>query len=184
MKKIILVLILVFVGFLAVFLTQKQKNPKVELQITPSQEQELNNEWLTYTNDKYAYEIKYHQDWYKQGENEPPYPPPPEGMNFSRKWENPLEICDFQISTSENETDFDGQAQSLSQDSTYQKTTTNIAGEDATKFSISNETQLVESYYFKHNGSAYILGFNILRGNNFNTCQQVFEQMLASFRFL
>lgn len=184
MKKIILVLTLVFVGFLAILLTQNQKNPKLELKITPSQEQELAEGWLTYTNDKYAYEIKYHQDWYKQGENEPPYPPPPEGMNFSRKWENPLEICDFQISTSENEADFDGQAQSLAQDSTYQQTATNIAGEDATKFSLSNESQLVESYYFKHNGAAYILGFNILRGNNFNTCQQVFEQMLASFRFL
>lgn len=184
MKKIIFVLILVFVGFTAIFFTQKQKNPKLKLTITPGQEQELNEEWLAYTNDKYAYEIKYHQDWYKQGENEPPYPPPPAGINFSRKWENPLEICDFQISSSDIVDNFDGEAQSLSQDPSYQQSTVSIAGEEATKFSLSNEAQLVESYYFKHNNNAYILGFNILRGDNFNTCQQVFEQMLVSFRFL
>ena len=183
MKNIILVVILVFVGLTAIFFTQKQKNPKIELQITPSQEQDFDNQWLTYSNDAYNYEIKYHQDWHKQGENEPPYPPPPAGMNFSRKWESPLEICDFQISASDIETNFDGEAQNLSQNSTYQKTTANIAEENATKFSLSNETQLVESYYFKHNGFSYILGFNILRGPNFNTCQQVFKMMLASFSF-
>jgi len=42
MKKIIFVLILVFVGFTAIFFTQKQKNPKLKLTITPGQEQELN----------------------------------------------------------------------------------------------------------------------------------------------
>lgn len=188
-KKILpLVLVLGLVLVAGFFLFKKNLLPEnISPEFSPpagEKEETFDDQWLIYTNDKYQYEIKYHLDWKKQGENEPPYPPPPAGMNFSRKWLEPLEVCDFQISSSDLEDNFQGEIESLSQDSEREITQATIGGEKATKFTFSNETQLVENYYFTHNGNAFNLGFNILRGEHFNTCQQVFEKMITSFKFL
>ena len=100
-KKIILIILaLGAVGTLSFFLLNKNSLPEVTQQVGMEKEN-LDDQWLTYTNDSYQYEIKYHRDWHKQEENEPPYPPPPAGMNFSRRWLEPLEVCDFQISSSD-----------------------------------------------------------------------------------
>ena len=146
-------------------------------------EEAYDERWQTYTNERFGYEIKYHLDWRKQGENEPPYPPPPATMSFGRKWAEPLEVCDFEISSRDSLGTFAGEVESLSKDPENTRTEAKISGEKAVKFSLSNEIQLVESYYLEHNGNSYRMGFNILRGPNFNTCQQVFDLMVASFKF-
>ncbi|OGV89217.1 hypothetical protein A2Z41_03860 [Microgenomates group bacterium RBG_19FT_COMBO_39_10] len=183
-KKIILIILaLGAVGTLSFFLLNKNSLPEVTQQVGMEKEN-LDDQWLTYTNDSYQYEIKYHRDWHKQEENEPPYPPPPAGMNFSRRWLEPLEVCDFQISSSDIVDNFEGEIESLSQDTNKQMSQAVIAGQKATKFVSSTENQLVESYYLTYKRNSFSLGFNILRGEHFNTCQQVFNQMIASFKLL
>ncbi len=149
----------------------------------PSPNLEPTTDWQTYTNPKFGYSIKYHTDWHKQGENEPPYPPPPSGMTFSKKWGSSLDYCDFTISASDIADNFAGEIESLNQNPQYAHSAATFAGVSATKFTHQSPTQLVETYYFQKSPNSYSVGYNIGRGDHFDLCQSVFNQMLSSFHF-
>ncbi len=172
-----LLLILLLTGCTLTLPSQPTSSP------IPTSEAHTDSGWPVYTNDKYGYTINYHPDWHKQENNEPPYPPPPNTMNFSRKWNEPLATCDFEIFSSNTTDGFAGEIDSLSQNPQYAKTSDTIASTPATKFTHQSPTQLVETYYFQKDPNSYRLGYNIGRGDHFDLCLQTFTQMIASFKF-
>ena len=184
MKKIIPALILFSIlGFLAY--RYFSNAPKTT---TPSIEKEKDDvellpkdKWKIYENKKYGYKIAWHTDWHKQNDNEPPYPPPPAGMNFSRHF-GEGNVCDFEI-LSGNKDDFKAEMESRS-DKEYEKSESSIGGEKAVKFTLKNKIQLVEVYYFDHGKNSYRLGFNIFnKGKEGSICLDVFRKMIKSFKF-
>jgi len=148
-----------------------------------STSQEDTSDWLVYKNDTYGYRINYHTEWKAQQPGEPPYPPPPEGMNFSRTYSvNPPEICGFEILASSIPDNFAGEIESRrGPDGDEEESATTLAGKPAILFSLSNEIQQTASYYLTAEGKELRVGYNIMRGDHFNDCLEVVEKMLASF---
>lgn len=144
------------------------------------------SEFLTYRNPKYNYEIKWRQQWHKQADNEPPYPPPPASMTFSRKFStNPPEICDYSILAFDGADNFNAEIESLKKDSTHTQSTKTIAGQKATAFLINNDFQRVETYYFTHKDAAFRMGYNFIKTSRTQQeCLPTFEKMTQSFKFL
>ena len=142
--------------------------------------------FVTYRNDKYKYEIKWRQGWKKQGENEPPYPPPPAGMTFSRMFSNdPPEVCDYSILVFDGASSFDGEIEFLKNDDKYRSISKTIANKKVMAFIVNNDYQHVENYYFSHKDVAYRMVYNFIKTDRTEReCLPVFEKMVDSFKFL
>jgi len=115
------------------------------------------DKWRVYENKKFNYRISWHLDWHKQKENEPPYPAPPVGMNFSRDF-GQGEVCDFEILASDIKDNFQGEIDYFQQKPEYQKEEITLAGEKALRFILKRANEQVEHYYFTHHDKAYRMG--------------------------
>ena len=189
MKKVVLILIifLVSVGIYSQLNNSKQLSssaPEQTATIFPSKKPKLQNKWLTYENKKFDYKINWHIDWHKQDENEPPYPPPPVGINFGRRFDNG-DSCDFGIMSSTSKDNFQGEIENLQRDKKYKVASSKIDQVETLEFFYQSDKQLVKSYYFTDNNNAYRMGFNInAQGSNSQLCLNVFKKMVNSFEFI
>jgi hypothetical protein len=148
--------------------------------------------FVSYSNPKFLYRIQWKQEWRKQGDNEPPYPPPPYSMSFSRKFSektDPPEICDFSILASEYADGFDGEiAGGYDDEPDIDHKRLYVFGVDSVigeLFSKDNDFQIVKTIYFKHNGSSFRMGYNTVKtARTLEECVPTFEKMIQSFQFL
>lgn len=187
----LITLVLIFSGFAFYLITNKNRKTLPEtaettlnIQITPMEET-FSDDWETYINNEYKYQLKYHKKWHKQGDNEPPYPPPPAGMSFSRRGPDPVESCDFAILSSSDSKAYQGEIQSLRDERDYQEIADTLAGVPAIRFISDKNGYYNTSYYLENNGFSYRVGYNYnLTGVNGQECKDVFEKMISSFSFL
>jgi hypothetical protein len=148
--------------------------------------------FVSYGNPKFFYRIQWKQEWRKQGDNEPPYPPPPYSMSFSRKFSektDPPEICDFSILASEYADGFDAEiAGGYDDEPDIDHKRLYVFGVDGVigeLFSKDNDFQIVKTIYFKHNKSSFRMGYNLIKtARTLEECVPTFEKMIQSFQFL
>jgi len=144
--------------------------------------------FVSYVNPKFNYEIKWRQEWRKQGDNEPPYPPPPASMSFSRKFstdDTSPEICDFSILAFDGADSFDGELESRINEPEFKQRGFNFGNSlSGSLFMIDNDFQKVKTIYFKHHNAAFRMGYNITKTERtMQECLPTFEKMIDSFRF-
>ena len=181
--RILIILLLIIsvgliVGYKKWFL-QKDNNTS-----EPNQIEDQTESWKTYNNPTYHYSIKYHPDWHAQEENEPPYPPPPVGMSFSRRWNETGESCDFSIMSSNIADNFDGEIENIRQQKERQETTANINGVTAIQFSQSSGDSTTKTFYLTRNNISYRIGYNYSHNKaHQDLCFEVLEKMISTFQF-
>lgn len=134
--------------------------------------------WNTYTNEKYAYEIKYPKDWKVQQPGEPPYPGPPEGVEFSSLDTN--NFCRMAVEASTFS--FDGEIESL-RSKEYTETNIKVEGIDAIQFTTFQTNAISVFIYFGFENNFY----RIDRGSGATAetnqkCKNVFDKMVSSFK--
>ncbi len=143
------------------------------------QSSEIPTEWPLYKNPVYLYQIRYHPDFHVQGDNEPPYPPPPAGMSFTKKWDNG-EHCDFLILTTLD--DNAGEIESLRQGGSDVEHQTTVSGIDAIYFDHQGGEAIDRSYYLDHKGIYYRFGYNYRPAAKYSQdCADIVSKMVASF---
>ncbi len=180
----VLLLMAVFIS-IYFFLTKKtittSKNIPIDKKTENSQ---YDKDWLEYVNDKFAYKLKYHQDWHKQEDNEPPYPPPPFTMTFSRKFPDGKEWCDFQISLSEGKDSHSGEIESIRSTGQDKESSETIGMINAIKFQSSKGSSSETIYYLNHGNNAIRIGYSFLtNGANQTYCEEIMKKMLTSIEF-
>ena len=144
--------------------------------------------FVSYVNPKFNYEIKWRQEWHKQGDNEPPYPPPPASMTFSRKFstdDTAPEICDFSILAFDGSNSFDGEIESQIDEPGFKQRSFNFGNSlTGTLFMTDNDYQKVKTIYFRHHNAAFRMGYNMIKTDRtLQECLPTFEKMIDSFRF-
>ena len=170
---IALILIVFLIGGAGVFLF---KNKKTENKKTDN--------WLTYENTTYHYQIRYHPQFHAQGKNEPPYPPPPTGMSFSRRWEN-NEWCDFGIMASTDADGFKGEIDNIRQQGSEVESQATIAGVSTIVFDAQGGDAINRSYYLTRDGAHFRFGYNYRPAAKYSQeCADVVIKMVSSFKFL
>lgn len=160
-------------------------SPSKETQETSAPKNEpLPDGWLTYTNDTFHYQISYHPDWHAQGENEPPYPPPPAGKSFSYKWDND-EWCDFGILSFNGPDANQGEIDSIRQQGSDVESKTTLDSIQAIVFDTMGGEAISKTFYLVKGDISYRLGYNYkVGGKHGGQCADVVNTMLASFKFL
>lgn len=174
---LIFIIIAVIVGLLILLFIKKggftfENSNQAEENIIP-------DNWLTYENPTYFYKIKYEPSFHAQGPNEPPHPPPPAGMSFTKNWDNG-EYCDFTMLSSTR--DFFGELKSLQEDEKYTETETKIDNQKALYFDYQGGEALNRSYYLYHKGIYYIFGYNYKVAAKYSQdCADIVSKMVSSF---
>jgi hypothetical protein len=147
--------------------------------------------FVSYRNPKFNYQIQWSQEWHKQGDNEPPYPPPPYTMNFSRRFslnENPPEICDFEIFASEDANAFNGEIKDEISEAGIEHNAAYTFGVDGITgdlFTQDTDFQKVISIYFRHSTFSFRMGYNLTKTDQtLRECVPTFDKMIQSFQFL
>jgi len=173
---VLIILIVLFGGFFA----YKYLKPAGTLAPEQVFVQENNANWKTYTNEKYSYELKYPEDWGEQKPGDPPYPGPPEGVEFYSLDNN--NFCRAAIESSVFS--FDGEIENL-RTKEYTENSLKIGGIEAIQFISTDFNATPIFIYFEHQGIFY----RIARGWGATDeidkkCLSVFNGMISSFKLM
>ena len=176
---------LLAVGALTFFLLKNKKIPNIP-SLKPSGQTENNqipDGWLTYENPTYHYKISYPPQFHAQGKNEPPYPPPPTGMSFTKKWDNG-EWCDFAILVAPGVNGFEAEIESIRKEAKEVETTTTLAGLPTSIFDAQGGDAINKTYYLTKGTTQYRFGYNYRPAAKYSQeCADVVTKMVSSFKF-
>lgn len=172
---IILIIVIAGVGYWIYRSNSTPEEAKENEQIV----QDETIDWNVYTNEKYGYEIKYPKDWKVQKPSEPPYPGPPEGVEFSSLDTN--NFCRMAVEASTFS--FAGEIESL-RSKEYSESTIKVGGTDAIQLTTSQSNATPIFIYFEYKNNFY----RINRGRGTTTeidqkCIDVFDKMISSLKF-
>jgi len=143
---------------------------------------QIPDNWLIYRNPVHNYEIKYPPEFHAQTADEPPYPPPPTGMSFSRNWDN-SNWCNLEIITFTDADGFKGEINNLRQRKEDIESQAVIGGVSATVFDTQDSEAIHRSYYFDKETRHFRLGYNYnIAGKYSQDCTEIISRMIASFK--
>ena len=185
---ILIVLLLVGGGVFFFVKNSSQKGgnnqPTFEFNTQPEQkESQIPDDWLTYQNPKFNYEIKYHPDFHAQQNNEPPYPPPPTGMSFSRTWDN-QEWCSYEILVFTDTDGFGGEIESIRKEGKDIESQATIDGVSAIVFDTMGGEAISRTYYLDKDSKHFRMGYNYkVAGKYSQDCADIVTKMPSSFKF-
>ncbi|MDD5415410.1 MAG: hypothetical protein PHE48_00180 [Candidatus Daviesbacteria bacterium] len=154
----------------------------------PTQSQTENSQipddWLTFKNTTYLYQINYPPQFHAQGDKEPPYPPPPVSKSFTLKYDNG-EWCDFAIVASTNIEGFRGEIASIREQGKDTESLTTIAGVAAFVFDAQGGDAINRTYYLDQNNPRLRMGYNYRPAGKYSQeCADIVTKMVSSFKFL
>ncbi len=142
------------------------------------------DDWLTYQNPKYNYQISYPAKFHAQADNEPPYPPPPVSKAFTYKYDNG-EWCDFLFLGSVNIEGFKGEISLIRDEGKETESIVPIAGVNAIVFDAQGGEAIDRTYYIDQNNPVLRMGYSYKAAGKYSQdCADIIEKMVASFKFL
>ena len=145
---------------------------------------QASDDWLVYQNKTYSYQISYPPNFHAQGDNEPPYPPPPVSKSFTLKYDNG-EWCDFAILASTDIEGFRGEIANIRQQGKDTESLTTLAGVTAFVFDAQGGDAINRSYYLDQNNPRLRMGYNYRPAGKYSQdCANIVSKMISSLRFL
>ncbi len=173
----ILIIVVVLAGGILVY--QRWWLPKSEVTTTMSVQEETTN-WKNYTNEKYAYELQYPEGWDEQKPGEPPYPGPPEGIEFFS-----LDADNFcRMAVEASSFSFDSEIDNL-RTKDYAETNVKLAGIDAIQLTTTEANAMPVFIYFENQGNFYRITRSWGSTAEIDQkCVNVFNGIITSFKFL
>jgi len=149
-----------------------------------SKDDQISDDWLTYQNKTYSYQISYPPNFHAQGDNEPPYPPPPVSKAFTFKYDNG-EWCDFTILASTNIEGFRGEIASIREEGKETESLVPLAEVTAIVFDAQGGDAINRSYYLDQNNPRLRMGYNYRPAGKYSQeCANIVSKMVSSFSFL
>ncbi len=140
--------------------------------------------WLVYQNETYSYQISYPPTFHAQGDNEPPYPPPPVSKAFTLRYDNG-EWCDFTIFASTNIEGFKGEISSIREQGKDTESLVPVAGVNAIVFDAQGGDAIDRSYYIDQNNPHLRMGYNYRPAGKYSQeCADTVSKMISSFKLL
>ena len=176
----VIVLFLIILGLILAGVVIYPKIKVLKVNSGAAKTRAVPDNWLTYENQTYYYEIKYPPEFHAQGQGEPPYPPPPAGMSFTFKYDNG-EWCDFTIKSLTS--DFFGEMDSLRSDGKNVEHQIKLNTLTGSYFDAQGGEAFNRSYYFFNKGIYYTFGYNYKIGAKYSqNCADTAEKMTSSFK--
>jgi hypothetical protein len=181
---ILLILIALLVGGGAFYFIYKKQPVKIGQPSKTSEESKIPDDWLTYENSTYHYQINYPSDFHAQGENEPPYPAPPAGKSFSYRWDN-NEYCDFGILVATDADGYSGEIENIRQQGNDVESQGTVDGVPAIIFDAMGGDAISRSYYLTKDNVHFRFGYNYRIAAKYSQdCADIVSLMVSSFKFV